>query len=74
MTHQPTRTINITGKVVEVEKVWFTRQEAARYLGTSHSYIKTLNLTGRLRYYHAGKIVFISKEDLDRYIRSCRVY
>ena len=72
--HQPTRTINVTAKVVEVERIWFTRKEAARYLGTSISFITTLNRTARLRFYKAGGLVFIAKNDLDNFIRKGRVY
>ena len=70
---QPVRTINVTAKVVEVEKRWFTRAAAAEYLGVSASYIKKLHQNAKLRFYKAGGLVFIAKEDLDRLIERGRV-
>ena len=71
-------------RVMDVEKVWLTRKEAAKYLGVSVDFIKSLCLNMRIPWYkvcasNASKggdrrgregICFIKKKDLDRFIGS----
>ena len=71
--HQPTRTVNVTAKVREVEKIWFTRRDAAKYLGVSVDYIHALQQSAKLRFYKMRHTVFIAKEDLDKLILRHRV-
>ena len=64
-------------EVREVEKLWFTRKDAAAYLGVSVDFIKALCLGGRLPWYKVcasngdskkDGISFIRKDDLDSFI------
>lgn len=66
-----------TTEVRQVDKVWFTRKDAAKYLGVSVDFIKKLCLGKRITYYKVcasnsknGKdgVSFINKEDLDGFI------
>ena len=70
---QPTRTVNVTAKVREVEKIWFTRREAAKYLGVSVDFIADLQQSAQLRFYKMRRTVFILKQDLDNLILKHRV-
>lgn len=67
-----TKRVNTEVRVVEQE--WFTRQGAADYVGASVSYIKAKNLGGELPYSKDGKLVFIRRRDLDKFMESKRVY
>ena len=70
---QPTRTVNVTAKVREVEKIWFTRREAAKYLGVSVDFIADLQQSAQLKFYKMRRTVFILKQDLDNLILQHRV-
>lgn len=70
---QPTRTVNVTAKVREVEKIWFTRREAAKYLGVSVDFIADLQQSAQLKFYKMRRTVFILKQDLDNLILKHRV-
>ncbi len=65
---------NIKVKVREVERLWFTRGEAAKYLGVSQSYIKKLNLVGELPYAKFGGLVFVRKSDIDKKIEGGMIW
>lgn len=67
-----TKRVNTEVRVVEQE--WFTRQGAAAYVGATVSYIKGKNLSGELPYARDGKLVFIRRRDLDKFMESRRVY
>lgn len=54
----------------QVEREWFTRKDAAKYIGMSPDFIKELNLNGELRYARVNRVVFIYKKDLDDYLKS----
>lgn len=56
--------------VVETEKIWLTAHEAAKYLGVSTDYIRSIRESGRLRYYKpfGNKMIFYKKSDIDRFI------
>ena len=58
---------DVAGKVREVEKVWFTRKDAAKYLGVSVSFIRRMEAS--IRYSKVGGLVFIAKSELDRFIK-----
>lgn len=55
-------------EVKQVDKLWFTRKAAAEYLGVSQSYVKKLCLNSKFRSYKVEGLVFIRKDDLDRFI------
>lgn len=55
-------------EVKSVEKLWFTRKAAAEYLGVSLGYIKKLCLNSKFKSYKVEGLVFIRKDDLDRFI------
>ena len=70
------RAVNIQAKVVEVEKRWLDRQEAAKYSNMSVEWIKKKNLNGELSYYKPGGPggkVLINIADLDRLITKSKV-
>jgi len=64
----------VLGTVRDVEKVWMTRHEAAKYLGVSYDWVKRQNLGGGLSYYKVDGVVFIAKRDLDKLITKNKVY
>lgn len=55
-------------EVKSVEKLWFTRKAAAEYLGVSLGYIKKLCLNSKFKSYKVEGLVFIRKDELDRFI------
>lgn len=66
-------------RVLDVEKVWLTRKEAAKYLGVSTDFVKKLCIGMRLPWYKVcasnadsqkDGICFIKKTDLDKFIGS----
>ena len=70
-------TIVPTTEVRAADKIWFTRKDAAAYLGVSRDFVKALCLSGRLPSYKVcatnGKsakdgVSFIKKSDLDSFI------
>ena len=79
--------VTVEHKVLDVEKVWLTRKEAAKYLGVSVDFVKQLCLGMRLPWYKVcasngtkgGKrrgregICFIKKSDLDRFVKSNKI-
>ena len=70
------RAVNIQAMVVEVEKKWLDRQEAAKYSNMSVEWIKKKNLNGELSYYKPGGPggkVLINIADLDRLINKSKV-
>lgn len=70
------KTINKQAKVVEVEKRWLDRQEAAKYSSMSVEWIKKKNLSGELSFYKPGGPggkVLINIADLDRLINKSKV-
>ena len=70
------RTVNIQAMVVEVEKKWLDRQEAAKYSNMSVEWIKKKKLNGELSYYKPGGPggkVLINIADLDRLINKSKV-
>ena len=70
MNNYPILTI---AKTQAVSKMWFTRKDAAEYLGVSVDYIKTLCNTAKMPWYKVGGLALIKKDDLDRYISKHRV-
>lgn len=56
-------------QVKQVEKVWFTRKDAADYLGVSLSFIKKLCLDAKIPSYKVEGLVFVRKDELDRFIQ-----
>ncbi len=60
-------------KTQAITKVWFTRKDAANYLGTSVDYVKSLCNDAKFPWYKVGGLVIIKKEDLDKYIEKHRV-
>ena len=71
-----------TTEVRAVEKIWFTRKDAAAYLGVSRDFVKALCLSGRLTSYKVcasnsksekDGVSFIKKSDLDSFIGSHRI-
>lgn len=70
------KTVNIQARVVEVEKKWLDRQEAAKYSNMSVEWIKKKNLNGELSFYKPGGPggkVLINIADLDRLITKSKV-
>jgi len=64
-------------EVRPVDKIWFTRKDAAAYLGVSRDFVKALCLSGRLQSYKVcasnsksakDGVSFIKKSDLDSFI------
>ena len=71
-----------TTEVRAVEKIWFTRKDAAAYLGVSRDFVKALCLSGRLTSYKVcasnsksakDGVSFIKKSDLDIFIDSHKI-
>lgn len=56
-------------EIKQVEKVWFTRKDAAEYLGVSLSFIKKLCLGAKVPSYKVEGLVFLRKDELDRFIK-----
>jgi len=51
-----------------------TKDDAAAWLGISVDTLETLMRTGKIPFYRlAGRIIRIHREDLVRYVESCRV-
>ena len=65
---------DLQGKVRAVEKVWFTRKEAAEYMGKSVEHVKRLNLNGELRFSRPKRAVYILKSDVDNYLKNSLVW
>lgn len=59
--------------VRNVERMWFTRKDAAAYLGVSVELIKRLNQRGQLGFSKVGGLVFISKSEIDNLLTKSRV-
>ncbi len=62
------------GKTIPLEKVWLTSTEAARYLGVSLDFIRSVRDSGRIRFYKplGNKMVFFKKQDIDKFIEKGR--
>lgn len=60
--------------VEEVEKVWLSTAEAAKYIGMSKSYINKIRDAGLLPFYKIGeRTYFFRKDDVDRMMMKNRV-
>lgn len=61
-------------EVVEVEKVWLSTKEAAKYLGMSESFIGNLRREGVLPHSRIGNASFFKKTDIDWMLEQHKVY
>ena len=68
-----TSTTTKLGKVVDVEKLWFSNAEAQAYLGMSAGFLKNLRANGQIRFYKVRGAVFYKKADIDRLVEKGRV-
>lgn len=57
-----------------VERIWFTQNEAAAYLGVSPRTISRLRESGRLCFYRLERLVLLKKSDIDNLVEQGRVY
>jgi excisionase family DNA binding protein len=55
-----------TGKVADVEKVWLTVSEVAKYMGMTEWFVR--DLKKQIPWYKVGKTLFFKKSDIDRLI------
>lgn len=62
------------GKTIPLEKVWLTSTEAARYLGVSLDFIRSVRDSGRIQFYKplGNKMVFFKKQDIDKFVEKGR--
>lgn len=57
-----------------VNREWFTRAQAAQYLGVPKRYLDRLAMVGaELPYYRLGKLTRYTKADLDKWLESKKV-
>ena len=61
---------NQKGIVKEVEKVWLSIKETQNYLDCSRDYIYRLISEGKIRAARDGKMTFVKKDTLDKYLSS----
>lgn len=61
---------NKEGIVKEVEKMWLSMKETQRYLDCSRDYVYRLISEGKIRAARDGKMTFVIKESVDKYLRS----
>ena len=61
------------GKVREVERVWLSREEAAKYMCASVATIKKLNLLGKLGFSRLDRKVYIHRDDIDKLLMKHKV-
>lgn len=62
------------GKVTPIEKTWLSPKEASAYLGVSLSELRQIRDSGALRVYRRNqRCVWYEKENIDKYVRSCRI-
>lgn len=60
--------------VKEVDKIWLSTKEAAKYLGVGATYIADLRKEGLLKHCMVRNTAFFLKQDIDDFIESNRVY
>lgn len=60
----------VQGKVTNVEKIWLSMKETQAYLDCSKDYIYRLIDEGRIRAAKDGKMTFVVKDSVDRYLKS----
>lgn len=60
--------------VKEVEKVWLSTREAAKYLGVGTTYIADLRKEGQLRHCMVKNTAFFRKDDIDAFLEEHRIY
>lgn len=60
-------------QVKEIEKVFLNNKEAQKYMGVSESTMKNFRLSGMLRYYKIGSIIWYEKKDIDQLIKRNKV-
>lgn len=60
--------------VKDVEKVWLSTREAARYIGVGTTYIADLRKEGQLRHCMVKNTAFFRKDDIDAFLEAHRVY
>ncbi len=57
-----------------MDREWFTRSQAAKYLGVPKRYLDRLAMIGAdLPYYKLGKLARYTKSDLDKWLESKKV-
>lgn len=57
-----------------MDREWFTRSQAAKYLGVPKRYLDRLAMMGSdLPYYKLGKLARYTKSDLDKWLESKKV-
>lgn len=61
-------------EVVEVEKIWLSTKEAAKYLGVAVSYIGELRRNGVLPHSRIGNVCFFKKSEIDWMLEQHKVY
>lgn len=61
-------------EVVEVEKIWLSTKEAAKYLGVTVSYIGELRRKGILPHSRIGNVSFFKKSEIDWMLEQNKVY
>lgn len=68
------RTKNI-GKVMDVEKIWLNKKEAAAYLGVSERYIDAnINTNPQIDIYRISERVFLyDKRSIDRMVLKSKI-
>ena len=63
----------VIGVVQNVDKIWLSMRETMTYLGCSRDYVYKLIDNGKIRAARDGKMTFVVKDSLDRYLRSLTV-
>ena len=54
---------------VEIQKLWLSQAEAARYLGVSKDWLKDRRLEGELHYSKVGNTIFYIKMEIDSLVK-----
>lgn len=55
-----------------VDKVFLSNKETMKYLGVSDGTLKNWRLSGMIKFYKIGSLIWYTKEDIDKLIKSHR--
>lgn len=67
-------TITVAKAKANVDKLWFSQGDTAKYLGVSVRTVSRLRENGKLPYCQMDNLILIRKDDIDRMVERCRVY
>ena len=62
-----------TIKPAEVDKRWFTTEDAMTYLGVSRRWLERVRKDAKMKFYKVQGTIFYARNDLDRLVEKNRV-